>query len=602
MLKTMREHTKTVMVIVVVAFVGMIVFAWGMDAGGIRRGPAAGIVGEVNGRKIHFREFRDAYDRVYAQQRDQAGREPDEMEIIETTWQSFVQTTLLDKAVAESDIQISDREVDAFNRATPIAAVRNIGTFQTEGAFDLSKYNQFLDNLAADPTGTNQEFILVVEAQTRTFLTYQRLQDRFDSAAKITTPELRRRYRDKHEKVKVRYIFADPNRVQADEHQPGDEDIVAYYESHASELTREARRQYEYIELRKVPSAADSMAFFEHLDEIAAEARAGADFAELARELSEDEGSAEKGGDLGFFARGQMVKPFEDAAYSLEPGQISDPVQSRFGYHIIKVENRKTEGEEEQVKARHILMKLSPTEETIEALKMRADALVERARESNLKKASEEEGLSLERTGFFGKNSFVPGIGRSLRLVAGAFDNDVGYIPEPYENERSIFALALAEMRESGVPPLEEVRARIQSDLLRERRITAATQRLEAILARIREGASFAEAADTLNVVEPQPFTREGFVPGVGSRNEFVYAAFATSVGQMTDVVTTPQGAYLIEILERTAVDNAGFEAERESLREELSNRKQAQLYGDWFQHVQDAAKIVDNRTFFFRL
>ena len=129
----------------------------------------------------------------------------------------------------------------------------------------------------------------------------------------------------------------------------------------------------------------------------------GADFAELAEIYSDDPGSAAKGGDLGFFSRGSMVKPFEEAAFSAKIGDIVGPVQTNFGLHIIKIEDKKIEDGNEQVKARHILLKFNASRETQETARDNANYFAEVAPEDGFNQTVLSEKIKVDTTDFFTK-------------------------------------------------------------------------------------------------------------------------------------------------------------------------------------------------------
>jgi len=148
---------------------------------------------------------------------------------------------------------------------------------------------------------------------------------------------------------------------------------------------------------------------------------AGADFAEMAKAKSQDPGSAEKGGDLGWFGRGQMIPVFEETAFKTNPGQIAEPVLSNYGWHIIQTLDRRQGENGEEVLARHILLRIEPSETTLKQLKMDAFSLYQKAQEKGLQKAAQEMGYKVEESGVFQeKDSFIKGIGRDANLVSFA--------------------------------------------------------------------------------------------------------------------------------------------------------------------------------------
>jgi len=124
-----------------------------------------------------------------------------------------------------------------------------------------------------------------------------------------------------------------------------DDDMKLYYDGHKDEFKTPETVRARHILVRVDTSASESdkKKAKEKTEDILKKIKSGEDFVKLASEMSDDPGSKSKGGDLGFFSRGRMIKPFEDAAFSLKPGEVSDVIETQFGYHIIKVEEKKDE-------------------------------------------------------------------------------------------------------------------------------------------------------------------------------------------------------------------------------------------------------------------
>ena len=605
MLKTLRQNTKIVLWAVVAGFVGMIVFAWGMDVTGIRSRKLMQTMGEINGRKISIQEFRNAIQQAYAQQREQTKTEPDQRKLVQDTWDSIVNQILISQEIRKRNLYATDAEIVHYLHTTPPTFLQDLETFQTDGQFDRNKYVQFLDDPASMRDRRGQQIILYAESYARAVLPAQKLQDEIMAAVKVSDAEVREKYREDHEKVKVRYVGLELNSIPDSLITVTDADIRAYYEAHSSEYQDTEKRRYSYVVLEKKPTPADSLAVHEEAMRLVKEAREGADFAELAKEYSDDSGSAPKGGDLDYFGRGRMVKSFEDAAFAMKVGDISDPVLSRFGWHIIQLTDRRTsEKGEEEVKARHILLKIEPSAGTLGELRQKAEWILDDARQEGLMKAAQKHNVELKDTGFFSKGTFIPGIGgQAGSLVDFAFHNDVGAIPRVYENSQGLYILQLSGQRKAGRIPFEEVQDRVRREVETEQRKEVARTRLQPVAQALASGQTFEQAAalDSLQIQEPEPFTRTGYVRGIGSRNEFIATAFRLQQpGDVSDIVTTNRGAYLIQLVEKIPMDEEQFAQEKETLRKQLLNRKRNELYVAWFNDLKERAKIVDNRYLFY--
>jgi peptidyl-prolyl cis-trans isomerase D len=597
MLKTMRQNTKLILWIILAAFVGTIIFAWGMNVTGIRKGGQT-VVGVVNGQKITYQQFYRAFQNLYLQVQDQMGRELDQEtvgELRDETWNQIVSQILLAEEIEKRKIGVTDQELIAYIRSNPPPYLLNNESLQTDGKFDPQKYAAVL----ADPRYDWRP----LENQYRALIPLQKLQSMVMASVRVTDAEVVDDYKAQNEKVQVRYVAFLPADFEV---QPGkitEEEIRQYFSEHHDDYQQPRMANLDYVLLEKAPSQADEDTIRAELEEVRERVLMGEDFGELAEAFSQGP-TATEGGDLGFFGPGVMDSTFEAAAFALQEGEISHPIRTVFGWHIIKLEEKRSTADVEEVRARHILMKVYPSQETLEALVERLNDLIQRAQKEGFQETSEEVGLDVMQTGLFQEGSkFVPGLGRASDASLFAFSKKRGEIGGPFENESGLYVVSIREQQEAGVPPLEKVRDGVKSALIRERQRQLALEKATEFQQRLQRGTTLEEAAEEIpfTVEETRLFARKDYVPRIGMANEFVGTAFGLQEGETSGLVETNRGYYFLQAVAREEADLEQFEEQKATLKSDLLRRKQNQAYGDWFEELKQRAVIEDYRDQFFR-
>ena len=603
MLKNLRNVVliKAMMWIVAISFVALMVFDWG--AGGMTCAGPGDTVGVINGHKISHQQFVEALRDAARQAKTRNNADPEESQLIRQIWDQMVAQILYAQQIEEHDIAVSDAEVNFINRNQPVEWVRNQEVFQTEGNFDPEKYGRFLDDPGTYASPERRQFVLSAEYAVRQAVLISKLQEIVAGGVRITSAEIREAFVRQKEKVRVAYAVIEAYSIADSLVSVSDDRIKAYYDGHLDEFHREAAVNASFVAFDKKPSAVDEASGEAEIRELLAEVRAGGDFAALAANNSDDPGSAERGGDLGFFGRGRMVKPFEETAFSLEPGEISEPLRTQFGWHILKVEERKGEGDELQVRARHILLKIRPGRDTLDSLRLEAERFQERAEESDFLTAVAEQNLQATETGFITAGGFFPLLGnRTSGLVNSFLGASPGRISNAYETDQGIYVFVLVAARKAGPQPLDEVYDRISTKLKTMEKVNVAAARIAPLLEDVRSGESLRNAARDRNIrfAESKLFSREEFVQGVGRGNEFTGSAFRLDEGTTSDVVTTDRGAYVLQLLEKEPIDEVEFNAEGPKLVQRLRAEKQNEVLAAWFSDLKEQAEIIDNRHLFY--
>jgi peptidyl-prolyl cis-trans isomerase D len=600
MMQQMRENTKIIMFLTAIAFVGWMAFEAIEDRTG--GGMITGALGRVNGVDVTYQMYHNNYQRLYEQAQQELGslsREQVRM-LEDRAWEETVDQVLFEQEMRRRGIRVSDEEIRMAALSMPHPSLMQQEIFLTDGQFDMQKYRQFLASPAA-----NEDLLLSLEQYYREIIPRTKLLRQLTAGIRVTDAELWRAYRDQTETATVDYIALDINRLVPEDMEVTEREIRAYYDRRRDQFQRSAQATFAVAYISKTEVPADTAGALQRAQAAQAElVEGGVEFAEVARRESADTISARRGGDLGLFERGQMVPEFDRAVFSLPIGQVSEPVRTQFGYHIIQVQER----EGDMVRARHILIPIEPSEAALDALYSRADALEDLAIETSIERAARETDAELQRNvTVSAANPTLPGIGSLYEAMewaraeadAARRTGDADDISPLFETAQAFYLVKLEGYRPAGEIPLAEATPQIRREIVLEKKRERAREIGRQMAAEIRAGRSLEEvaAARGLQVEQAGPFTRVGFNPAFGQANAVTGAAFGTPIGQVSDVVSSTAGMFVVRPLERTEADRAAWEESKEQQRAFMTYQLQEDYLNRWMQNLRREARIIDNRA-----
>ena len=389
------------------------------------------------------------------------------------------------------------------------------------------------------------------------------------------------------EQRRLRFVLIDVPALKAS-FTPSDADVQAYYDNNLDSYTEEVDLRVSHILLRT--QDAELAEVQAQAESIAAEARNGADFAELARRYSEDEGTREAGGDLGRITRGQMVPEFEGAAFALEQDEVSGPVTSMFGVHVIKA-TEKTGGATQTLdEVRDSIVDMLQQESADARAGALAEAMsLEISEAADLEAAAARRGLEAQESGFAALGEPILGLGFSSEVTTQAFQLAEGEVAGPIPTPTGPAFVTVTGIQAPYVPPLEEVEARVRDDVIRRKAFVLAQERADAAASILQDADDFAAAAEAeeLAVNESGLIARGASVPGVGVDAQVEAVAFSLIAGETSDPVLTGNSAVVLHVHEREDADPAAFQTSREQLRSEMILERQNQFYGAYMENAK---------------
>jgi peptidyl-prolyl cis-trans isomerase D len=592
-MRAMRDSAKWVMLILSIAFVGWLVFDWVQSRQSSAATGPNPVVLTVNGREIRLAQWTQTLEGRLDIVRGQAERPLTDEEVRQVraaAWEALISEVLLNQELERLNIQISDVEVQEAFRSSPPPDLMAHPAFQTEGRFDYEKYRQFFANPVVD-----ELLLLQIESYYRTMLPRQRLAESIQSSVFVSDDDIWRVYRDRSQTARVRFLTIDPSAIDASEISISEDEIEAYYREHSDDYEKPATAIVNIVSLSAAPSAADTSAALVRADSLRALVRAGdAEFDSLARTSSADQATAAGGGSLGRFARGDLAGPLGEAAFATSVGDVSEPILSPRGYHILKVDAR----DGDTATASHILVPIQLSDDTEDLLFDVLDELEGIALDDGLKIAADSVGIPIrEAVTVTEGTEFVPGAGALGVGVDWAFDPTtiLDDISQFFENASGYHMLELIEVRESGAFELSEVEASIEQILIQQKRKETAMNQAAAALT---GQGSLSEIGQEHGwpVQVTQPFTRLQFVPGLGRDTEALGEAFGLPVGQIGGPVDAGETVVLLEVLERSEASAAEFAAAAGSIRAQLAIQLQQQQLNQWLAGIREQAVVEDLR------
>jgi len=624
-LSLMRRHAKSWLIKVLIGIIALVfIFYFGYSftaKEGLK-------MAYVNGEVISGMEYRKSYRELLDRVRQQYGRQWNDklievFDLKRRALDNLIDQRLISQEAKRLGLRVTEDEVKQ--------AIMAYAAFQVNGQFSMRRYQSLLQRNRMEP----EDF----EAAMAQELLYNKLRQFLSAFVPVTDDELKDYYRFDHEKIKVSFVrFGVEEFKEAVRTEVTPEKVNAYFKEHREayrvpekiklaylevdpasfedqvDITdREIRTYYEYeidkfkeprqVKARHIlfkvgPDAPEEKekAVRERAEAVLEKAEGEADFSELASEYSEGP-SQSKGGDIGYFSKGQMVKPFEEAAFQLEKGEVSDLVRTRFGYHIIKVEDIKP-------------AKTHPLEEVREEIvdTLKANAGKELARERGLSLIDQmpydirlvdyaaTQEMDVGYTEFFSEEEPIPDLEGSETLRKSLFALQENEISELTHLKDKFYIFQVAERRPAYLPELEEVSDAVKEDLVVQMARKEAREQAEAYLEGLKEGAAWAELAKESGR-EPKEggfFSRQEAIPEVGWAPELREELFGLDEDRsyLEEVYENDQGAYVFRWAGYRGIDQEAYEEEKAEARTSLIRQKHMRCFENWLRNLREQGKI----------
>ena len=585
-------------------------------------------IAKVEGHEITAGEFRRTYQAQVQAYRSAYGANMNDQLLKQLGIEQQILQQMVDEraALAEAErlgVTVSDEEVRQRIFAMP--------AFQENGGFiGEQRYQQLLR--MQRPPMMPSEF----ETNVRRGLTVEKLRASLTDWLAVPDKELEEAYRRRNDKIKLAVVTfnADSFRGQAT---ASDADVASHFEAHKNDFKIPEKRKIRYVLLDieamrgkvVVPPADIEKAYNSSIEQyttpeqvrashillktegktdadvkakaeaILKQAKAGADFAELAKKNSEDESNAKNGGDLDYFGRGRMVPEFDQAVFAMQPGQISDLVKTQYGYHIIKLVDKKSAATRSLAEVRQQLT----DQLAYERAQAQAAALAEKlekqvSKPADLDKVAKAEGLTVQESGFFAREEPILGLGPAPEAANKAFDMKPGDVAGPLRASRGLVFETLVAKQDPYVPKLDEVKERVRDEVIKQKARDLSTQKAAELAAKLKAAPDFEKAAKAagFEAKTTELIARDAPLPDLGAAPAVEDAAFKLPVGAVSTAIATDNGTAVVKVLDKKEVTADEWSTAKDRFRDEQLAEKRNRFFSAYMVKAKQKMKIDVNR------
>jgi peptidyl-prolyl cis-trans isomerase D len=410
------------------------------------------------------------------------------------------------------------------------------------------------------------------------------------------------------EKRKLRYVVLETAKIAAGI-VVSREDLQAYYDQHKEDYRVPEQVSVSHILIKAPLPGPDGKVDPKGLDEarkkaddVLRQVKAGGNFADLAKKYSEDPGSGKNGGSLGFIGRGRTVPEFEKAAFSLAKGSTSDLVQSSYGFHILRVDDKQAAHVKSLDEVKEQIEESLKQQKAAQAVSSQVTSLLGLARSAGLEKAAAGKGLSLVATDFVGRTDTLPGIGNSPQFASAVFGQAEKAPPDQVGLPQGYAVFEVVAIQPASTPGFEEIRSRVENEFKNERVQALLAQKAQELSDRAKAEHDLKKAAKeagasvkTSELVQP-----DGQVPDIGSMAGNAAVAFSMKPGEISGPITNASTGVVLSILDRQAPSPQDFEAKKDQVRDSLLLGKQQEMFNLFLTNLraqlEKAGKIKINQ------
>jgi peptidyl-prolyl cis-trans isomerase D len=585
-------------------------------------------IAKVEGHEITAGEFRRTYQAQLQAYRSAYGANMNDQLLKQLGIEQQILQQMVDEraALAEAErlgIDVSDEEVRQRIFAMP--------AFQENGGFiGEQRYQQLLR--MQRPPMTPSDF----ETNVRRGLTVEKLRASLTDWLAVPETELEQEYRRRNDKVKLAVVTftADSFRTQAT---ASDADVASYFDGHQDDFKIPEKRKIRYLLLDLeamrakvvVPPADIEKAYNSSIEQyttpeqvrashillktegkddaevkakaeaVLKQAKAGADFGELAKKNSEDEQSAKNGGDLDYFGRGRMVPEFDQAVFAMQPGQLSELVKTQYGYHVIKLIDKKNAATRPLTEVRQQLSdQLAYERAQAQAADLAAKLEKQITKAADLDKVAKAEGLPVQESGFFARDEPILGLGPAPEAANKAFDMKPNDVAGPLRASRGFVFETLVAKQDPYVPKLDEVKDRVKDEVIKQKARDLSKQKAAEIAAKLKAAPDFEKAAKAagFEAKTTDLIAKDSPIPDLGAAPAVEDVAFKLPVGGVSDAIATDNGTAVIKVLEKKEVAPQEWTAAKDRFREELLTERRNRFFSAYMVKAKQKMKIDVNR------
>ncbi|NQV49267.1 MAG: SurA N-terminal domain-containing protein [Candidatus Marinimicrobia bacterium] len=595
----MRDNMAGIMIFLVIVFVltmsigGLV---GGADITDLLSGNNSNVFASVNGeelsREIFMRSLQNERDAF----RQKNGTEPNEQQLLQITdqvWETLVTQILIRQTVEDQAITVSPDEIRYYFTENIHPSVRQYFTSEA-GTFDLNAYQEAINS----PEAAN--FFAAMRQQVAAIVPVEKLQQKVYATTQVSEAEVRLEYVKNQIAYDLDYVFAKATMWKDDEVEISDAEIQNYFDLNLQDFQQEETRSLKVVSTEIKATVKDSSRSLDLINDIKADILNGKTFESMA--LIHSEGpTGPNGGYLGWFGKGKMAAPFEEAAFAAKIGEIVGPVLTQFGYHLIKVESTRQVDGETEVEARHILIEIRPSETTRDKIRRELKNLEFLADEIGFEAAVDSLGMTATTSNKLRqKDTFVSGVGSFQSAVRFAYLSDLGTHSKVMQNDSHFALFMLSEISAAGDRPFEQSKVSIKRKLMNEKKQALAKEAADKILPRLKSqldwtGVEIA-GREGLSVDKVEGARGTAAIRGLGRYPE-IFGFFETAtIGDVSPVFDTPRGAIIVRLTGRTDFDESDFASQYNDLYNTLTKTRQNEFWGQYLESLRKNADIVDNR------
>ena len=561
-------------------------------------------IGSINGSKITPDQFNQAVS-IRLESLRNSGIEISDQQlnnIREEVWNSFVEERLTEQAIEDLKINVTDDEILYHLENNPPPDIQRL--FYTNNEFNEQNYRQALNTPGLMDWNP-------IETWMRDFyLPRFKLQEYINMSAVVSEKDVREEFIKRNNEYTISAIHVTNSSIDNQTELPSEDDILQNYNSRVDEFQRDEKRHLTFVKWPKQPTPQDTQRVKNEAIEIIMLYNDGENFSTLANLYTQDPGNqitpdSGRGGDLGWFEKGQMVGKFEDAAFNAKIGSVIGPVLTQFGFHIIKVDSVKNKNKNNhQIKARHILLNVELGQKSRTDLRRKATLFSYDSQDYSFSTALDSHDVQKQIATYLGINDiFIAGLGPIRSAIRWAFDSNVAEISDPIETDDYFAVFTLDSISTAGLLPLEEVRDQIISELKNKIKDQTKKKLTTELKSKVLNGISFETLKSSDDKLELIPSDKKKLTDSfisLGKSDQLVGTLINAKKGDLLGPIKTYRGYGLIKVNQISDFDSTGWNSQRNIIRSDLKRLKQNTVYQNWMTELKEKATIIDNRKFYF--